>query len=154
MDVHNAFLHGDLHEEVYIKLPLGFSVGYKGKVCRLQKSLYGLRQAPRYWFAKLIAALKQYDFRQSYSDYSLFAYYAQDIFLCVLVYVDNLIVTGNSVVALHHFKQHLSCRFYMKDLGSLKYFLGIDVAKNQKGIYFVSMQVCYGYTVECWFIRG
>lgn len=72
MDVHNAFLHGDLEEEVYMKLPQGFSCSDKTKVCRLKKSLYGLRQAPRCWYSKLSTALRRYGFSQKYSDYSLF----------------------------------------------------------------------------------
>ena len=62
MDVHNAFLHGDLEEEVFMKMPPGFVTQQQGKVCRLRKSIYGLRQAPRCWFAKLTTALKQYGF--------------------------------------------------------------------------------------------
>ena len=62
MDAHNAFLHGDLKEEVYIKLPSGFQVRTLGQVCKLRKSLYGLNQALRCWFAKLSAALKNYGF--------------------------------------------------------------------------------------------
>jgi len=62
MDVHNAFLHGDLEEEFYIKLPPSFQVSVPGKVCKLKKSLYGLKQAHRCWFAKLLAALKGYGF--------------------------------------------------------------------------------------------
>ncbi|GAA0153631.1 transmembrane signal receptor [Lithospermum erythrorhizon] len=62
MDVHNAFLHGDLHEEFYMKLPPGLVIDHPGMVCRLKKSLYGLREAPRSWFAKLAASLKKYGF--------------------------------------------------------------------------------------------
>lgn len=62
MDVYNAFLHGDLDEEVYMKPPPGFHGSKPGMMCRLQKSLYGLRQAPRCWFAKLTASLKRYGF--------------------------------------------------------------------------------------------
>lgn len=72
MDVHNAFLQGDLNEEVFMKLPPGLSENYPGQACRLKKSLYGLRQAPRCWFSKLSSALIKYGFVQSHSDYSLF----------------------------------------------------------------------------------
>ena len=64
MDVHNAFLHGDLEEEVYIKFPPGFRTDDATQVCRLHKSLYGLKQAPRCWFAKLSEALKRDGFIQ------------------------------------------------------------------------------------------
>ncbi|KAJ4795629.1 Retroelement pol polyprotein-like [Rhynchospora pubera] len=134
MDVHNAFLHGDLNEEVYMKLPPGFASSHPGKVCRLRKSLYGLRQAPRMWFSKLAAALNAYGFIQSKADYSLFAYQNGGIFITVLVYVDDLVVAGNSGDAIHKFKNYLSSSFSMKDLGVLKYFLGIEFARNSTGL--------------------
>ncbi|XP_074306524.1 uncharacterized protein LOC141641774 [Silene latifolia] len=135
MDVHNAFLHGDLDEEVYMRLPPGFSRGKEGKVCRLKKSLYGLRQAPRCWFAKLTAALKDFGFVQSYSDYSLFSFARDTVRLFVLIYVDDLVIAGNDSAAITKFKSYLGECFHMKDLGKLKYFLGLEVSRSREGIY-------------------
>ncbi|KAL1191224.1 Retrovirus-related Pol polyprotein from transposon RE2 [Cardamine amara subsp. amara] len=135
MDVHNAFLHGDLDEEVYMQLPPGFRTNDKTQVCRLRKSLYGLQQAPRCWFSKLSTALKDYGFTQSVADYSLFTYAKGTQRIYVLVYVDDLILAADSLVFLDEFKTYLSDCFHMKDLGVLKYFLGIEVARNPSGFY-------------------
>ena len=102
MDVHNAFLQGDLSEKVYMRLPPGFQGVHLGKVCRLQKSLYGLKQAPRCWFAKLAVSLRRYDFQQSYSDYSLFTYQKGKVQLNILIYVDDMIISCNNSAAFLH----------------------------------------------------
>ncbi|XP_010412990.1 PREDICTED: uncharacterized protein LOC104699374 [Camelina sativa] len=135
MDVHNAFLHGDLQEEVYMKLPPGFGASHPNKVCRLHKAIYGLKQAPRCWFEKLTTALKSYGFVQSLSDYSLFTLTRGLVHINILIYVDDLIIAGSSPKATQDFKDYLSSCFHMKDLGPLKYFLGIEVARNATGIY-------------------
>ena len=135
MDVYNAFLHCDLDEEVYMKLPLGFESSEPSLVCRLRKSLYGLKQAPRCWFAKLVSALKGYGFLQSYSDYSLFTCTKGTVRINVLVYVDDLNIYGNDFAALTVFKAYLGDCFKMKDLGSLKYLLGIEVARSSLGLF-------------------
>ncbi|CAH9085209.1 unnamed protein product, partial [Cuscuta europaea] len=135
LDVHNAFLHGDLHEEVYMTLPPGYSTPDPTLVCRLKKSLYGLKQAPRCWFAKLVSALQRYGFTQSFADYSLFTRATDSVQLNVLVYVDDLIISGNDSVAINSFKSYLSDCFHMKDLGKLKYFLGIEVARSSSGLF-------------------
>lgn len=133
MDIHDAFLHGDLTEEVYMKLPLGFKSSYPNKVCRLRKSLYGLKQAPRCWFAKLSAALRQFGFKQSKEDYSLFSYTKNGKILHILVYVDDFLIAGNDLGIIDCFKAHLNDCFHMKDLGKLKYFLDIEVCRGPDG---------------------
>ncbi|GKA05623.1 retrovirus-related pol polyprotein from transposon TNT 1-94 [Tanacetum coccineum] len=135
MDVHNAFLHGDLEEEMFMKLPPGLNKGKHVEACKLRKSLYGLRQAPCCWFSMLSSALKNYGFVQSYSDYSLFTLRHNEVQVNFLVYVDDLIIFGNDSKAITQFKTYLSDCFHMKDLGNLKYFLGVEVARAQDGIF-------------------
>ncbi|GKV37323.1 hypothetical protein SLEP1_g45363 [Rubroshorea leprosula] len=103
LDVHNAFLHGDLDEEVYMQLPLGY--GNKGEQ------------------------------RQSLCDYSLFTYRQGNNFLAVLVYVDDLMIAGNNSTLCQHLKDFLNSQFHIKDLGRLKYFLDIEVARHPSRIF-------------------
>ena len=152
MDVKNAFLHGELQERVFMKLPPGYT-GYGSRlqvqsqgeyvsntikspsVCRLLKSLYGLKQAPRQWFAKLSSALKSNSFIQSKSDYSLFTKQETDKFTTILVYVDDLVIAGNHMEGITQAKEFLSSHFHMKDMGELRYFLGIEVDRMKGGIF-------------------
>lgn len=117
IDVYNAFLGGNLNEKVYMKLPPSFCTSSSDQVCRLHKSLYGLRQAPPCWFEKLPFALKQSSFQQSNVDYSLFIYHKHSVYLSILVYVDDLIITGNYSTTITNIKKHLGTSFHMKDLG-------------------------------------
>ena len=97
MDVQNAFLHGELKEKVYMKLPQGFTHSDPKKVCRLPKDVYGLKQAPKYWYEKLTEALTKYGFKHSYEDYSLFMYTKGNVEIRVLIYIDDLLVCGNDM---------------------------------------------------------
>lgn len=133
-EVHNAFLH-DLTEEVFIQFPPDFRTDDKSQVCRLNKSLYRLKQTLRCWFTKLSQALKEYGFQQDFSNYSMFTLARGDVRLHVLVYVDDLIITGSNLEVIDEFKNYLSSYFHMKDLGILKYFLGIEVARSPDGVY-------------------
>jgi len=148
MDVHNVFLDGDLEDEVYMKLPPGFQVSQLGVVCKLQKSLYGLRQAPECWFAKLSSALTRYRFQQSQKDHSLFSLNNNDILLVVLVYIDDLVVVGNNDTVIQCFKGYLNQCFRMKDLGRLKYFLGIEVAHSPNGIFLCQRKYALDIIIE------
>lgn len=134
LDVNNAFLNGELEEEVYMLLPPGFARKGEKHVCKLHKSIYGLKQAFRQWFIKLSNALKACGFEQSLSDYSLFVRNRHGNFLALLVYVDDVILAGNNLRDIENTKIFLSKQFKLKDLGQLKYFLGIEVARSQHGI--------------------
>ena len=135
MDVNNAFLHGDLHEDVYMKFPPGFRTSQLGLVCKLWKSLYWLKQAVRCWFAKLSSALTKFGFHQSVSNHSMFTLIVHEVQLVILVYVDDLIMYGNNFAAIQRVKAYLDRCFHMQDLGTLKYFLSVEVARNPSGIF-------------------
>ncbi|PKI43274.1 hypothetical protein CRG98_036360 [Punica granatum] len=149
MDVHNAFLHGHLHEEVYMSLPPGLLATSSGQVCRLHKSIYGLRQASRNWFSKLADALYAYGFKQCGADHSLFTYSKGSTFIAVLVYVDDLLVAGNSSSHCASFKRYLSSCFRIKDLGALRYFLGIEVSRMNSGLFLCQRKYALDILSEC-----
>ncbi|KAM2356611.1 hypothetical protein ACFX1X_005689 [Malus domestica] len=100
-------------------------------VCRLHKSLYGLKQASRQWFSKFSQAIQLMGFKQSRADYSLFTCITGHSITVVLIYVDDMIITGNDHEAIQRLKHFLHRQFRIKDLGPLKYFLGIEVARSQ-----------------------
>ena len=136
MDVHNAFFHGDLSEEIYMSVPPGLRrQGENNLVCRLHKSLYGLKQASRQWFAKFSEAMLSAGFVQSRADYSLFTRKQGMSFTILLIYVDDILITGNDPVNIAATKQFLHEHFHIKDLGDLKYFLGIEVSASKNGIF-------------------
>lgn len=134
MDVNNAFLHGDLNEEVYMALPPGFQSTKPNQVCRLLRSLYGLKQASRQWNAKLNAALLHIGFTQSKSDPSLFTRGKDTSFIALLVYVDDIIVASARLDLIQELKQFMDSTFKIKDLGNLSYFLGIEAHQSTEGL--------------------
>lgn len=105
------------------------------KVCKLVKSLYGLKQAPRQWFAKLSSALVSFGFKQSKDDYSLFTKSKGADYIAVLIYVDDMLLTSNSMGLIVELKEKMNTQFHKKDLGEVKYFLGLEVTRSSKGIF-------------------
>ncbi len=135
LDVQNAFLHGVLEEEVYMKQPPGYEdSSLPGYVCKLDKALYGLKQAPRAWYSRLSKKLYDMGFQGSKADTSLFFYNKGDLIIFVLIYVDDIIVTSSRQEAVPALLQDLQKEFALKDLGDLHYFLGIEVTKVSGGI--------------------
>ena len=96
-------------------------------VCKLTKALYGLKQAPRAWFTKLSSALVKWGFSMSQADTSMFVYCNNSAMLVVLVYVDDITVTGSSSLLIEQFMSSLNSCFALKDLGPLNFFLRIKV---------------------------
>lgn len=133
LDVNNAFLHGDLKQEVYMTPPSGLNVP-SHLVCRLIKTIYGLKQSSREWFDKLHQELTSQGFIQSKNDYSLFIKRTGSLIAIMAVYVDDIILTGTDLATITHIKAHLHSVFGIKDLGLLHYFLGIEVGYYDNGI--------------------
>ena len=127
LDVSNAFLHGELEEEIYMQQPPGYiDQRYPTHVCKLVKSLYGLKQAPRAWYLRLSSFLAAQGFTTTTNDTSLFVKHSATGILILLLYVDDIVVTGSSPTLIHDFINCMHHEFQMKDLGSLKYFLGLE----------------------------
>ena len=135
LDVNNAFLHSDLHEEVYMDLPQGVTPPKPGQVCHLRKSLYKLRQASRQWYEKLSIILIDLGYQQSQENLFLFIKYkSATSFIALFIYVDDMILAGNDAQEIAAVNRTLDELFKIKGLGPLKFFLGLEVARSSKGI--------------------
>ena len=148
-DVKNAFLHGNLTEEIYMALPPGYySLAPStpaSVVCRLWKSLYGLKQSPRAWFARFTTAMLTRGYRQCNGDHTLFFHYSTSGGVVILlVYVDDIIITGDDESAIGELALYLGSEFAIKHLGPLRYFLGIEVAYSSNGLFICQRK----YTID------
>jgi len=136
MDVKNVFFHGDLHEEVYMEQPPGYvDQTHPNLVCRLKKVLYGLKQAPRTWSNKIVQYLVTSGFQTSNANFSLYVKKTDHEIVIIIIYVDDLIIIGDSDADMFDLKKLLKQKFEMKDLGKLRYFLGIKVIQSPKRIW-------------------
>jgi hypothetical protein len=136
LDVSNAFLHGHLKEHVMCQQPTDFvDANRLDAVCLLDRSLYGLRQAPRAWFDRFAKFMITIGFTPTRSDSSLFVLRRGEDIAYLLLYVDDIVITGSSQALLQQIVNPLRGEFAIKDLGELRYFLGIDIKQDAYGFY-------------------
>lgn len=117
-----------------MKVSHGFKSSTPNQVCRLKKSIYGLKQASKEWFSTLSTALKSQLFHKCAADHTLFIKTTPTSFTALLIYVDDVVLTRNSLTEINSIKNFLHNKFRIKDLGALKFFLGLEIAHNSKGI--------------------
>lgn len=115
-------------------VPLGVSKVGPTKVCKLLKSLCGLKQASRKWYERLTILLLDLGFKQAHSDHSLFTHITPSSYTALLIYVDGIVLVGDSLTEIATIKSTLDKAFGIKDLDLLKFFLGLEVAHSSKGI--------------------
>ena len=134
------FLNGDLQEEVYVEQPPGFILaGKQDMVYRLHKALYGLKQAPRAWYQRIDSFFLKLGFQRSHVDSNLYTLVDSGLIVIVIIYVDDLIITGSHKKRVSEFMADLS---QMTDLGLLHYFLGFEVWQTPQGIFLSQHKYC------------
>ena len=131
MDVKTAYLNGDLKEEIFMEQPEGFDTG-DGKMCRLRKSLYGLKQAGRTWYEKIDNTFAELGFVRSEADHSIYVKDKDGVKTIIALYVDDLVIACNDEAALASIKRELGQHYEMKDLGTLHYCLGLRITRNRE----------------------
>eukprot|EP00253_Pinus_taeda_P022960 PITA_22960 len=123
-------------EEVYIEKPLGYEMkGEEHKVCKLKKALYGLKQVPRAWYSRIDSYLLENGFEKCEGEPTVYIKEKDGKLLIVVLYVDDVIFTGNDDYLIENFKAVVKEEFEMTDMGLLRYFLGIEVDQNKNGIF-------------------
>ena len=134
LDVKTTFLHGDLEEDIYMQQPQGYEVkGKENLVCRLNKSLYGLEQAPRQWYMKFDKFMIKHGYNKCHSNHCVyFKILDNGRYIILLLYVDGMLVVGSNIQDINVLKIKLANSFAMKDLGSTKKILGMRITRDRK----------------------
>ena len=136
MDVKTAFLNGNLEEEVYMGQPEGFSIkGKEHMVCRLKKSIYGLKQASRQWYLKFNDIITSFGFKENTVDRCIYMKVSGSKFIFLVLYVDDILLAANNLGLLHETKKFLSKNFEMKDMGEATYVIAIEIFPDRSQIY-------------------
>jgi hypothetical protein len=132
LDVKNDFLNCEPREDIYMCPPPGYSI-LEGMVCHLHHSLYGLKQAPHAWFQCFASVVTAAGFFVNAHDPALFVHVSPRGWTLLLLYVDDMIITGDDPEYITFVKAHLSDQFLMSDLRPLRYFLGIEISSTPEG---------------------
>jgi len=131
MDVKTAFLNGNLKEEVYMDQPEGFAIKEKEHmVCKLKKSIYGLKQASRQWCLKFNDTITSFGFTENIVDRCIYLKVSGSRFIILILYVDDILLATNDLDLLHETKKFLSKNFEMKDMGEASYVIGIEIIRD------------------------
>lgn len=137
-DIKTAFLNGKLQEEIYLSQPPGFKIN--NQVYKLKKSLYGLKQAARVWNQTIHQVLIDTRFCQSQTDKCLYFKHSDKEACYLIIHVDDIIIAGSSLSVINQVQDTLSQHFQIKDLGSIKFFLGISVDQDELGNYYINQE--------------
>ncbi|RVX12712.1 Retrovirus-related Pol polyprotein from transposon TNT 1-94 [Vitis vinifera] len=144
MDVKTAFLNGHLEETIYMVQPEGFVIkDQEQKVCKLQRSIYGLKQASRSWNIRFNKAIKSYGFEQNLGEPCVYKQIGGDKVVFLVLYVDDILLIGNDVESLSKVKNWLASQSQMKDLGEASYILGIQMTRDRKNRLLALSQAAY-----------
>ncbi|MCO5600068.1 hypothetical protein L7F22_054176 [Adiantum nelumboides] len=146
MDVKTAFLHGDLHEDIYMEQLVGHAFKGKEHLCKLKKSLYGLKQAPREWYRKFDTFMRSQGYMRTETDHCLYTKRMADGSLQILIlYVDDMLIAGKDKHNVDALKGKLSETFDMKDLGDASHILGLRIIRDRnRGLLYLSQQTRLG----------
>ena len=132
MDVKTAFLNGNLLEDVYMTQPEGFvNPKNSGKVCKLQRSIYRLKQASQSWNLHFDEAIKEFGFIKNEDESCVYKKVSGIIVMFLVLYVDDILLIGNDIPTLQNVKSWLGNCFLMKDLGEAAYILGIKIYRDR-----------------------
>ncbi|KAK4388273.1 Retrovirus-related Pol polyprotein from transposon TNT 1-94 [Sesamum angolense] len=132
MDVKTAFLNGELDEEIYMDQPEGFQeMGLKRKVCRLKRSIYGLKQSSRQWYYRFHRAITSIGFTMIEEDHCVYVKRSVKNFLILSLYVDDILLAGNNMEMIVATQKWLSSTFEMKDMGEAEYILGVKIHRDR-----------------------
>ena len=133
MDVKTAFLNGNLEEEIYMMQLEGVIVKkQEHMVCKLKRSIYGLKQASRSWNIRFDQAIKSFGFEQNLDESCVYKRHRDKVVMFLVLYVDDILLIGNDVGVMSSVKFWLSSQFDMKDLGEANFIIGIKLWRDRK----------------------